>query len=108
MVLHCHALNNYDVIKCSDYGAVGSFAHDTNLTFSAVNLEVLQTDMSNELKRIFSSLCCDKLTLNSSMIYMLTAENGMGCEFDIFSNFPIPCPQLITHRAARCCQITQG
>ena len=75
MVLHCHALNNYDVIKCSDYGAGGSFAHDTNLTFSAVNLEVLQTDMSKELKRIFSSLCCDKLTLNSSMINMLTAEN---------------------------------
>ena len=41
-----------------------SFADDTNLTFSAVDLSVLQTEMSNDLNRIFDWFCSNKLTLN--------------------------------------------
>ena len=41
-----------------------SFADDTNLTFSAVDLSILQTEMSNDLNRIFDWLNSNKRTLN--------------------------------------------
>ena len=39
-----------------------SFADDTNLTFSAMDLSILQTEMSNDLNRIFDWLTSNKLT----------------------------------------------
>ena len=47
-----------------DHSIGRSFADDTNLTFSAVDLSILQTEMSNDLNRIFNLLSSNKLTLN--------------------------------------------
>ena len=47
-----------------DHSIGRSFADDTNLTFSAVDLSILQTEMSNDLNRIFNWLGSNKLTLN--------------------------------------------
>ena len=42
-----------------------SFANDTNLTPSAVDLSILQTEMStDDLNRIFNWLSSNKFTLN--------------------------------------------
>ena len=51
-------------IFCLDYSIGRSFADDTNLTFSAVDLSILQTEMSNDLNRIFDWLSSNKLTFN--------------------------------------------
>ena len=51
-------------IFCLDYSIGRSFADDTNLTFSAVDLSILQTEMSNDLNRSFNWLSSNKLTLN--------------------------------------------
>ena len=50
--------------KCLDHSTGRSFADDTNLTFSACNLSVLQTEMSKDLNKIRTWLCSNKLTLN--------------------------------------------
>ena len=47
-----------------DHSIGRSFADDTNLTCSAVDLSILQTEMSNDLNRIFNWLSSNKLTLN--------------------------------------------
>ena len=53
-----------DLPNCLDHSIGRSFADDTNLTFSAVDLSILQTEMSNDLNRIFNLLSSNKLTLN--------------------------------------------
>ena len=53
-----------DLENCLDQSIGRSFADDTNLTFSAVDLSILQTEMSNDLNRIFNWLSSNKLTLN--------------------------------------------
>ena len=53
-----------DLPNCLDHSIGRSFADDTNLTFSAVDLSILQTEMSNDLNRIFNWLSSNKLTLN--------------------------------------------
>ena len=53
-----------DLPNCLDHSLGRSFAHDANLTFSAVDLSILQTKMSNDLNRIFNWLSSNKLTLN--------------------------------------------
>ena len=53
-----------DLPNCLDHRIGRSFADDTNLTFSAVDLSILQTEMSNDLNRIFNWLSSNKLTLN--------------------------------------------
>ena len=53
-----------DLPNCLDHSIGRSFADDTNLTFSAVDLSILQTEMSNDLNRIFNWLGSNKLTLN--------------------------------------------
>ena len=52
-----------DLPNCLDHSMVRSFADDTNLTFSAVDLSILQTEMSNDHRRIFNWLSSNKLTL---------------------------------------------
>ena len=54
-----------DLPNCLDH-SIGfrPFADDTNLTFSAVDLSILQTEMSNDLNRIFNWLSSNKRTLN--------------------------------------------
>ena len=42
-----------DLPNCLDHSMGRSFADDTNLAFSAVDLSILQTEMSNDLNRIF-------------------------------------------------------
>ena len=42
-----------DLPNCLDHSMERSFADDTNLAFSAVDLSILQTEMSNDLNRIF-------------------------------------------------------
>ena len=51
-----------DLPNCLDHSIGRSFADDTNLTFSAVDLSILQTEMSNDLNRIFNWLSSNKLT----------------------------------------------
>ena len=53
-----------DLPNCLDHSIGRSFADDTNLTFSAVDLSILQTEMSNDLNRIFNWISSNKLTLN--------------------------------------------
>ena len=53
-----------DLPNCLDHSIGRSFADDTNLTFSAVDLSILQTEMSNDLNRSFNWLSSNKLTLN--------------------------------------------
>ena len=53
-----------DLPNCLDHSIGRSFADDTNLKFSAVDLSILQTEMSNELNGIFNWLSSNKLTLN--------------------------------------------
>ena len=53
-----------DLPRCLDHSIGRSFADDTNLTFSAVDLSILQTEMSNDLNRIFNWISSNKLTLN--------------------------------------------
>ena len=53
-----------DLPNCLDHSIGWSFADDTNLTFSAVDLSILQTEMSNDLNRIVNWLSSNKLTLN--------------------------------------------
>ena len=53
-----------DLPNCLTHSIGRSFADDTNLTFSAVDLSILQTEMSNDLNRIFNWLSSNKLTLN--------------------------------------------
>ena len=54
-----------DLPTCLDYSTGRSFADDTNLTFSAGDLSVLQSEMSEDLNKIFTWLCSNKLTLNT-------------------------------------------
>ena len=42
-----------DLLNSLDHSIGRSFADDKNLTFSAVDLSILQTEMRNELHRIF-------------------------------------------------------
>ena len=53
-----------DLPNCLDHSIERSFAADTTFTFSALDVSVLQTEMSNGLDRIFNWLCSYKLTLN--------------------------------------------
>ena len=53
-----------DLPNCLDHSIERSFAADTTFTFSALDLSVLQTEMSNGLDRIFNWLLSYKLTLN--------------------------------------------
>ena len=53
-----------DLPNWLDHSMGRSFADDTNLAFSAVDLSILQTEMSNDLNRIFNLLSSNKLTLN--------------------------------------------
>ena len=53
-----------DLPNCLDHSSGRSFADDQKLTFSAVDLLVLQTEMSNDLNRIFDWLCSNKLSLS--------------------------------------------
>ena len=53
-----------DLLNSLDNSIGRSFADDKNLTFSAVDLSILQTEMSNELHRILNWLSSNKLTLN--------------------------------------------
>ena len=53
-----------DLPNCLDHSTGRSFADDKKLTFSAVDLSVLQTEMSNDLNRIFDWLCSNKLSLS--------------------------------------------
>ena len=53
-----------DLPNCLDYSIGRSFADDTNLTFSAVDLSILQTEMSNDLNIIFNWLSSNELTWN--------------------------------------------
>ena len=53
-----------DLPNCLDHSIGRSFADDTNLTFSAVDLSILRTEMSNDLNRIFNWLSSNKLTSN--------------------------------------------
>ena len=53
-----------DLPNCLDHSIGRSFADDTNLTFSAVDLSILQTEVSNDLNGIFNWLSSNKLTLN--------------------------------------------
>ena len=53
-----------DLPNCFDHIIGRSCADDTNLKFSAVDLSILQTEMSNDLNRIFNWLSSNKLTLN--------------------------------------------
>ena len=53
-----------DLPHCLDHSIGRSFADDTTLMFSAVDLSVLRTEMSNDLNRIFNCLSINKLTLN--------------------------------------------
>ena len=53
-----------DLPNCLDHSIGRTFADDTNLTFSAVDLSILQTEMSNDHRRIFNWLSSNKLTLN--------------------------------------------
>ena len=57
-------ININDLPNCLDHSPGRSFADDTNLTFSAVDLSVLPTEMSSDLNGIFDWLCSNKLTLN--------------------------------------------
>ena len=43
-----------DLPNCLDHSIGRSFADDTNLAFSAVDLSILQTEMNNDLNRIFN------------------------------------------------------
>ena len=52
--------------KCLDFSVGRSFADDTNLTFSAINLPELQDEMNNDFGKIFAWLCSNKLSLNIS------------------------------------------
>ena len=54
-----------DLPNCLDHSIGRSCPDDTNLTFSAVDFLVFQTEMSNNLNRIFDWLCSNKLTLNT-------------------------------------------
>ena len=45
-----------DLPNCLDHSIGRSFADDTNLTFSTVDLSILQTEMSNDFNRIFNWL----------------------------------------------------
>ena len=47
-----------------DHSIGRSFSDDTNETFSAMDLSILQTEISNDLNRIFNWLSSNKLTLN--------------------------------------------
>ena len=60
-----------DLPNCLDHSIGRSFADDTNLTFSAVDLSILQTEMSNDLNRIFNWLSSNKLTLNMLKTYFM-------------------------------------
>ena len=53
-----------DLPNFLDHSIGMSFADDTNLTFSAVDLSILQTEMSSDLNRIFNWLSSNRLTLN--------------------------------------------
>ena len=53
-----------DLPKCLDFSIGRSFADDTNLKFSAINLPALQDEMSNDLDKLFAWLCSNKLSLN--------------------------------------------
>ena len=53
-----------DLPNCLDHSIGRSFSYDTNETFSAMDLSILQTEMSNDLNRIFNWLSSNKLTLN--------------------------------------------
>ena len=53
-----------DLPNCLDHSIGRSFADDTNLTFSAVDLSILQTEMSIDLNKIFNWLSSNKLKLN--------------------------------------------
>ena len=52
-----------DLPKRLDFSIGRSFADDTNLTFSAINLLELQDEMNNDLGKIFAWLCSNKLSL---------------------------------------------
>ena len=53
-----------DISKCSDILAMILFADDTNLFFSHKNMDTLQETMNNELEKITTWLCTNKLSLN--------------------------------------------
>ena len=53
-----------DLPNCLDHSIGRPFADDTSLRFPAVVLSILQTEMSNDLNRIFNCLSSKKLTLN--------------------------------------------
>ena len=53
-----------DIPECLDYSISRLYADDTNLTFAGCNLSVLQNEMKNDLNKIFTWLCANKLTLN--------------------------------------------
>ena len=53
-----------DLPKCLDFSIGRSFADNTNLTFSAINLPELQDEMNNNLGKIFAYLSSNKLSLN--------------------------------------------
>ena len=60
-----------DLPNCLDHSIERSFADDTNLTFFAVDLSILQPEMSNDLNRIFNWLSSNKLTLNILKTYFM-------------------------------------
>ena len=53
-----------DLPNCLDHSIGRSFTDDTNLTFSAVDLSILQAEMRNDLNRIFNWISSNKLTFN--------------------------------------------
>ena len=53
-----------DISKCSDILSMIIFADDTNLFFSQKNIDTLQETMNNELEKITTWLCTNKLSLN--------------------------------------------
>ena len=65
-----------DLPNCLDHSPGRSFADDTNLTFSAVDLSVPHTEMSNDLNRIFDLLCSNKLTLNILKTDFMAISSG--------------------------------
>ena len=53
-----------DISKCSDILSMILFADDTNLFFSHKDIDILQETMNNELEKITTWLCTNKLSLN--------------------------------------------
>ena len=53
-----------DLPKCLDHSVARLYVDDTNLTFSGCYLSVLQNEMKNDLNKLFTWFCANKLTLN--------------------------------------------